>query len=421
MNQYYARIHSILNNNYEIEKILQRFFKEELTRYSVPKIQNNENQESFTIACSIYKRGFINQLKPDLKVFIPKLYHLSENETYLFFQEDSSLKFYVIDENVYLNHKSYFSNINHNNLFLIQATEKNKSWQTVLFILKKILTIKSISEMITIGGGITLDLGSFVAGLLDIPLCSFPTTILAAVDACVGGKTGVNYPPFGKNQVGLFYAPKAFYLPLTFFSSLPHKEFLCGLAECLKHSYLYGNVHEDSSYFENILSNKKNSEVISNLIEKNYYYKKQVVEKDPFETRGIRQILNFGHTVAHVLETLAYENYLTILPHGIAVALGMLFLIQYSFVQVPQDFTIIIKNILKEYPIKLNNFPKTETIRNLLKEDKKNKSSNKVELIIPEYGFMTVEHNFLRKSFHKSMDNYDVAKMIVEFLDLFVK
>jgi 3-dehydroquinate synthase len=160
----------------------------------------------------------------------------------------------------------------------------------------------------------------FVAStyLRGVPLISIPTTLLAMVDASIGGKTAIN-TSFGKNLLGSFYHPETILIDTRVLSSLPEKQWLNGLAESLKMGLI-----SDSFLWDLLEKNHKNGKVFlsendPSLIVRAIEDKMNIVEQDPKEL-GIRKILNFGHTIGHGLESLSsYE-----MSHGQAVALGCL-------------------------------------------------------------------------------------------------
>ncbi len=171
--------------------------------------------------------------------------------------------------------------------------------------------------MIALGGGVTTDLIGFLASTYcrGVPLIFAPTTLLAMVDAAIGGKTGVN-TRFGKNLIGTFYPADKILIDPTLLSSLPKSEWTNGVAEVIKYALICS-----PELFETIKTwNPEDQTYLEKIIYACISIKAQVVEKDYEEKTGLRRILNFGHTIAHALERL--ENYH--LSHGEAVAIGML-------------------------------------------------------------------------------------------------
>ena len=272
--------------------------------------------------------------------------------------------------------------------FRFNANEKNKNLNNINKILQ-ILLNKNFSRqdcIISIGGGITGDVGGFVASLYKrgLQFINLPTTLLSQVDSSVGGKTGVNTKE-GKNLIGCFYQPKIVISDTDFLKSLPKREIICGYGEIFKHSLILNKI------FYNYLN--KNSKKILNLktpfIEKAIYesckIKKMIIEKDERE-KGIRKILNFGHTFAHAYEaTLGYSKKLN---HGEAVILGIITALRFSLnvrlIKI-REYEAIIRHV---HDMKLPSNIKTyfspknlNTILSFMMKDKKN-ISKKINLIL---------------------------------------
>ena len=175
------------------------------------------------------------------------------------------------------------------------------------------------TPVIALGGGVVGDMTGFVAAtvLRGVPFVQVPTTLLAMVDASVGGKTGVNHA-VGKNLIGAFHQPLAVLIDPEVLRTLPPRELRAGLAECIKHEVI-----RDASGFERLERDVDRAlaldmPFLTELIAHNVAIKARVVEADPFE-RGERAHLNFGHTFGHAIETVCHYEYL----HGECVALGM--------------------------------------------------------------------------------------------------
>jgi 3-dehydroquinate synthase len=177
------------------------------------------------------------------------------------------------------------------------------------------------SLLIAVGGGVVGDVAGFAAScyLRGVKLVHVPTTLVAQVDSSIGGKTGVNLPE-GKNLVGSFYPPRLVLTDPNLLRTLPDREFRCGLAEIIKHAIIadgrmFALLEKD---MERILRRDRQS--LHFLISRNVQIKARVVGSDERES-GLREILNFGHTFAHALESVTrYRRY----QHGEAVAWGMM-------------------------------------------------------------------------------------------------
>jgi len=176
------------------------------------------------------------------------------------------------------------------------------------------------SIIVGLGGGVIGDLAGYVAAtfMRGLPIVQVPTTLLAQVDSSVGGKVAVNLPE-GKNLVGSFYQPLLVYIDLAVLKTLPPQEMEAGMAEVIKYGIIL-----DKNFFEYLEENigrliELNSQVLETVVARCCGLKAEVVEKDEKE-RGLRAILNFGHTLGHALEALTdYKKY----KHGEAVAIGM--------------------------------------------------------------------------------------------------
>ena len=176
------------------------------------------------------------------------------------------------------------------------------------------------SLLINIGGGVVTDLGGFAAASFKrgIRFVNVPTTLLSAVDAAVGGKTGINFNGL-KNEIGAFREADAVLISTTFFDSLPEKEIKSGYAEMLKHGLLKG-----SDSCEALLSycfDSGDHDHLLTLLKESVEIKADVVRQDPHE-HGIRRALNLGHTAAHAFESFAMQQNAPI-AHGYAVAWGL--------------------------------------------------------------------------------------------------
>ncbi len=210
--------------------------------------------------------------------------------------------------------------------FSIHASEEQKSMNTVMLIFDYLIEneFDKGSLIINWGGGIISDIGGFVAAFYKrgLRLINIPTTLLAMVDAAHGGKNGVNFHHI-KNGLGAIYFPDLVMINTKFLDTLPNEEFLSGLGELIK-SVLLGI----PTLWNDIVLKKNNIEslkkwVTDSVIQKIADFKNQIVEKDP-QDQGIRQILNFGHTVGHALESY-YMNQKMEISHGKAVAIGLFY------------------------------------------------------------------------------------------------
>jgi len=209
--------------------------------------------------------------------------------------------------------------------FEVPDSEKAKSFPVYIKTIKKLAHFarKTKPLVVAFGGGVVGDLAGFVASAYrrGVPYINIPTTILSQVDSAIGGKVAIDIKE-AKNIVGDFYQPKAVFCDSQFLRTLPEKEVRNGLAEVVK----YGII-KDKTFFSFLEKNLKkiiklDSGVLDQVVFKCCGIKASVVEKDEFDTKDIRAILNFGHTLGHAIE--AASSYTRSLAHGEAVAKGMI-------------------------------------------------------------------------------------------------
>ncbi|PWK19974.1 3-dehydroquinate synthase [Xanthomarina spongicola] len=177
------------------------------------------------------------------------------------------------------------------------------------------------SLIINLGGGVITDLGGFVASTFKrgIDFINVPTTLLAMVDASIGGKNGVDLGHL-KNQIGVINTGKMVLIDSSFLNTLPDNQMRSGLAEMLKHGLIYSETYWNK--FHNV--NELNSKTLDDLIYESIEIKNTIVEVDPFEN-NLRKTLNYGHTIGHAIESYYLSNASkTPLLHGEAIAIGMI-------------------------------------------------------------------------------------------------
>lgn len=202
-----------------------------------------------------------------------------------------------------------------------QSGEINKNLFTCEIIWQQLIQQNADRKalFINLGGGVIGDMGGFAASCFKrgIDFINIPTTLLSQVDSSIGGKLGIDFK-YGKNLIGLFRNPKAVFISSQFFKTLPQRQFINGWAEIFKHALIQDS-HQWEKYKNiDILNTDMNDIVYQSLL-----IKKSVVEKDPFE-KGLRKILNFGHTIGHAIEAFSLENEKNSLLHGEAIAIGMI-------------------------------------------------------------------------------------------------
>ncbi len=260
-------------------------------------------------------------------------------------------------------------------IITVQPGEQAKSVETAMSIWNQMLTfgMDRKSLLINLGGGVITDLGAFVAStyMRGVSFVQIPTTLLAQVDASVGGKTGVNFGGV-KNIIGTFNQPYLVLVDIATLKTLPDREFASGFAEIIKHGLI-----RDVEYFTFVTLKKPREftspELIS-IIEKSVQIKADIISGDIKELTGSRKLLNFGHTIGHAIESTLLELNTPIL-HGEAVSLGMLAEAKLSELRgsiTPADTEQIKACLIKAgLPAALPNIS-FETILQKMKFDKKN-------------------------------------------------
>lgn len=263
-------------------------------------------------------------------------------------------------------------------LITVEAGDIHKNLDTLSSVWKALgdMGASRKSLFINIGGGMVSDLGGFAAASFKrgIPFVNIPTTLLGAVDAAVGGKTGVNFNGL-KNEIGAFAPARAVVISTCFFSTLASKELLSGYAEMLKHGLLDGI---DS--YNALLNYKVTSGVTEDmlpLLRQSVCIKERIVADDPHE-QGIRKALNLGHTFGHAFESHAMRHG-TPVPHGYAVAWGLVceLLLSHRSLGFPTDviydFAHYIDSYYGGYAISCDDY---EELYMYMTHDKKNAGGN---------------------------------------------
>lgn len=238
--------------------------------------------------------------------------------------DNSSSIVLITDVNVYRSYRSFIHELAqvapHIFIYILPAGESLKSRSIKETLEDELLRahIDRYSSIVAFGGGTVTDLAGFLAStyLRGVQLYLIPTSLLAMVDASIGGKTAIN-TSLGKNLLGTFYSPKAVYIDISFLQTLSPQELISGFAEIIKYGCIY-----DARLFELLEKNmpeKISIDSLITIIKRSLKIKQEIVERDVCD-QGMRHILNFGHTLAHGIELC--EKYT--ISHGQAVALGIL-------------------------------------------------------------------------------------------------
>jgi 3-dehydroquinate synthase len=284
-------------------------------------------------------------------------------------------------------------------VILLPAGEENKVLE-VCFQVWETLTEAGFDRhdlLINLGGGVVTDLGGFVASVYKrgLSFINIPTSLLCMVDASIGGKTGIDFAGY-KNQLGTFQEPIATYIDTGFLATLPEVEWRNGFAELLKHALISDqSLWDELSKIQHI-----QQELLSETILQGVQIKAQIVAQDPSE-KGLRKILNFGHTIGHALESY-YLNTETPLSHGHAVALGILLeakLSQFELGLPVEDFVEIETLLTKFYPLQLPT--DSNAIWVLMQQDKKNVNGEVRICLLPKIGNCLFDQTLTLQAFEQ--------------------
>lgn len=286
---------------------------------------------------------------------------------------------FITDKNTSLYCKDVFlKNIERLDLYTeicINPGEEHKILNTCTAVWEKLSenNFDRKSLIINLGGGVVTDLGGFVAStfLRGIDFINVPTSLLAMVDASVGGKTGVDLGIL-KNQIGLLSNPKMVLIDTAYLKSLPTNQFNSGVAEVLKHGLIHSTAHWKTLKTQKIEANTLH---LSDIIYKSVKIKNNIVKKDFYET-GVRKSLNFGHTLGHAIESYSLSGKsLKPLLHGEAIAIGMVLEAYLSHIYCGLTLKVVneIKAVFSSYFKTIHfNQKSIEEIISLLIFDKKN-------------------------------------------------
>jgi 3-dehydroquinate synthase len=272
--------------------------------------------------------------------------------------------------------------------YIVPAGERFKTLRSIEKIYDCALTqrLERGSFLVALGGGVIGDMTGFAAAtwLRGISFVQVPTTLLAMVDAAIGGKTGVNHPK-GKNLIGAFHQPRLVLIDPATLNTLPPREFRAAMAEVIKYGIIW-----DAALFAKLeaqphLNQRKSlsADFLLEILQRSCQAKVDVVSQDEKES-GLRAILNYGHTIGHAIESLTHYR---VFNHGEGVGLGML-----AIGQIAQDLEMWSKDCAnRQYqliqkaglPTQLPSDFKIDSVLDLLLSDKKVKSG-KVRFIIPK-------------------------------------
>lgn len=270
----------------------------------------------------------------------------------------------ITDENIYSKHTAKFKGWN---TIVLKPGEAFKVQATADSIIEQLIALQADRQftLVGVGGGVVTDLTGYVASVYmrGISFGFVPTTLLAMVDASIGGKNGIDVGQY-KNMVGIIRQPDFLLFDYSFLTTLPDIEWSNGFAEIIKHACIL-----DATAFRllekgSLASMQKDRKALHALIERNARLKSGVVQRDEFE-KAERKLLNFGHTLGHALET-QYE-----LSHGQAVAIGMTYACHFSDGLLGFKGTERVVKVIEQYGLPAHASFKADKVFDVLKMDKK--------------------------------------------------
>ncbi len=321
--------------------------------------------------------------------------------------------FVITDENVAKLHLPRLSEVLKKTNIATQTIvtkvgEQTKSFASLEKICEEILAkgIDRKSLIIAFGGGVIGDLSGFIASILlrGIDFIQVPTTLLAAVDSSVGGKTAINSEA-GKNLIGSFYQPQLVLCDLNFLKTLPLREVKSGYAEVVKYGFIF-----DADFFEFLEKNHSkifdfDEQVLQKIITRSCQIKAEIVGRDEKEN-GERALLNFGHTFGHIFET--ETKYSSEILHGEAVALGMAMAAKMSrnFAMISESDFLRIKSHLENCGFvtdykKIRSTWNEENLISHLYKDKKNEGGNLTFILLEKIGAAVIKKSVELSEFKK--------------------
>lgn len=289
---------------------------------------------------------------------------------------------------------------------VIGAGDAHKDTDTLIkvweFFVKKEADRHSL--LINLGGGMPCDLGGFAAATFKrgIPFINIPTTLLAQVDASVGGKTGINFKGF-KNEIGSFKQAEKVLLDTSWLQSLDSENLLSGFAEMIKHAFLKGDEMLERTLSFDILN--PNIKVLGELVAESVLIKDYYVSSDPFE-KNIRKALNLGHTIGHAFESFALINKKPVL-HGYAVAYGLVPELYLAHLKLGLDMELVkryaeyVKQVYGKFKFARSDY---NYLYETMTHDKKNRSGRINFTLLNKPGKVAIDIHCERVEVEKALD-----------------
>ena len=293
-------------------------------------------------------------------------------------------------------------------LIVVEATDLHKNLESLSAVWKHLSNegASRHSLLLNLGGGMVTDMGGFAGATFKrgIRTVNVPTTLMASVDAAVGGKTGINFNGL-KNEIGAFYPPLCVFIDCGFLRTLDRNNILSGYAEMIKH----GLISSMETYASVMLYDIDTMDYgfLNRLVAQSVAVKEEIVEKDPKE-QGIRKALNFGHTIGHAYESLSFKKGCPLL-HGHAVAAGIIseLFLSHKVCGFPMDkLSQVVYYIKSYYPPFLFDCKDYDILHELMTHDKKNEGGKINFTLLSQIGDVRIDQHVSKEEVTSSFDFY---------------
>lgn len=291
---------------------------------------------------------------------------------------------------------------------VIPANDTNKNLENLSRVWKHLTENGATrhSLLINLGGGMVTDLGGFAAATFKrgIKYINIPTTLLGAVDAAVGGKTGVNFGGY-KNEIGAFYPSVMVLVSSDFFRTLDKTAILSGFSEMIKHALIHSPV--DWGKLLDFDADNIDYDFLNEMVFRSVSIKERIVERDPYE-QNIRKALNLGHTVGHAFESFALEKG-TPVPHGYAVAWGLIveLYLSHKLCGFPKEKLLKTVRFIKEnygsFYISCDDY---DRLYEITKHDKKNQGDVVNFTLLSDIGNVKIDQTTDKNLLFEALDFY---------------
>ncbi len=291
----------------------------------------------------------------------------------------------------------------------VEAGDTHKSLEALSHIWMRLSTegASRNSLLVNLGGGMITDMGGFAGATFKrgLKTVNIPTTLMASVDAAVGGKTGINFNGL-KNEIGAFYPPECVFIDCKFLQTLDRANLLSGYAEMIKHALISSmNTYASVLLFD--LDLPMDYEFLNQMVAQSVAVKERIVAEDPKE-QGIRKALNFGHTIGHAFESLSFMKNRPLL-HGHAVAAGIVgeLYLSYKLCGFPMTHLSQVVHYIKEYysPFVFD-CKDYETLYELMTHDKKNEGGIINFTLLAQIGEVRINQQVSKEKVLESLDFY---------------